>query len=143
MKLGLALSGGGTRGIAHAGVLQALEENEIKIDIIGGTSSGGIVASLYAMGYNPHKILSIFKKYSNEIVGVNSKPIISGITRFLGRKKGTFIGFKTGESLEQSFFNLAQKNGMEKITDIKMPLVIPAVDITESCEYIFTNYIPK
>ena len=40
MKLGLALSGGGIRGIAHAGVLKALEENNIKIDIIGGTSSG-------------------------------------------------------------------------------------------------------
>ena len=42
MKLGLALSGGGIRGIAHAGVLKALEENNIKIDAIGGTSSGPI-----------------------------------------------------------------------------------------------------
>lgn len=38
MKLGIALSGGGIRGIAHAGVLKALEDNNIKIDIIGGTS---------------------------------------------------------------------------------------------------------
>ena len=44
MKLGLALSGGGIRGIAHAGVLKALEENNIKIDAIGGTSSGSIIA---------------------------------------------------------------------------------------------------
>lgn len=43
MKLGLALSGGGIRGIAHAGVLKALEENNIKIDAIGGTSSGSIM----------------------------------------------------------------------------------------------------
>ena len=40
MKIGIALSGGGIRGIAHAGVLRALEENGIKIDIIGGTSCG-------------------------------------------------------------------------------------------------------
>ena len=51
MKLGLALSGGGIRGIAHAGVLKALEENNIQIDAIGGTSSGSIIAALYAMGY--------------------------------------------------------------------------------------------
>ncbi|MBR3003277.1 MAG: patatin-like phospholipase family protein [Clostridia bacterium] len=143
MKLGLALSGGGIRGIAHAGVLQALEENNIKIDIIGGTSSGGIVASLYAMGYTPHKIFNIFKKNANNIVGINSKPLISGLTSFIGRKKATFIGFKTGESLEESFLNLGKVNGIEKISDIKMPLVIPAVDIADSREYIFTNYIPK
>ena len=53
MKLGVALSGGGIRGIAHAGALKALEENNIKIDVIGGTSSGSIIATLYAMGYSP------------------------------------------------------------------------------------------
>lgn len=58
MKLGIALSGGGIRGIAHAGVLKALEDNNIKIDIIGGTSSGSLVASLYAM-----RIFSILYLY--------------------------------------------------------------------------------
>ena len=48
-KSGIALSGGGIRGIAHAGALKALEDNGIKIDAIGGTSSGSLVASLYAM----------------------------------------------------------------------------------------------
>ena len=61
MKLGVALSGGGIRGIAHAGVLQALEDKGIKIDIIGGTSSGGMVASLYAIGYKPYTIYQLFK----------------------------------------------------------------------------------
>ena len=46
MKIGLALSGGGTRGIAHAGVLKSLEENAIRTDIIGGTSAGSMIASL-------------------------------------------------------------------------------------------------
>ena len=56
MKLGIELYGGGIRGIAHAGVLKALEDNNIKIDIIGGTSCGSIIASLYAMGYKPNYI---------------------------------------------------------------------------------------
>ena len=64
MKIGIALSGGGIRGIAHAGVLKALEDNNIKIDVIGGTSSGSLIASLYAMGYSPYYIYILFKKYS-------------------------------------------------------------------------------
>ena len=55
MKLGLALSGGGIRGIAHAGVLKALEDNNIKVDVIGGTSSGSMIASLYAVGYSQNR----------------------------------------------------------------------------------------
>ena len=56
MKLGLALSGGGIKGLAHAGVIKALEENGIKIDIIGGTSAGSMISTLYAIGYTPDEI---------------------------------------------------------------------------------------
>lgn len=143
MKLGLALSGGGIRGIAHAGVLKALEENNIKVDIIGGTSSGGIIASLYAMGYSAEKIFYIFQKYANNVVSANTTPIISSISSFIGRKKGKFIGFKTGDGLEQSYLDLSKSNGLKKMCDIKMPLVIPAVDMADCTEYVFTNYIPK
>ena len=65
MKLGLALSGGGIRGIAHAGVLKALEENNIKIDILGGTSSGSMITALYAIGYTPDEIYELFKRNSS------------------------------------------------------------------------------
>ena len=61
MKIGVALSGGGIRGIAHAGALKAFEENGINIDIIGGTSSGSLVAVLYAMVYTPYYIYMLFK----------------------------------------------------------------------------------
>ena len=77
MKIGIALSGGGIRGIAHAGVLKALEDNGIKIDMIGGTSSGSLIASLYAMGYTPYYIYVLFKRYAGEIIAVETKPIIS------------------------------------------------------------------
>ena len=52
-KVGLVLSGGGAKGITHIGIIRALEENNIPIDYIAGTSMGAIVGSLYAMGYSP------------------------------------------------------------------------------------------
>ena len=144
MKLGLALSGGGIRGIAHAGVLKALEDNKIKIDIIGGTSSGSLIASLYAMGYSPYYIYIIFKRYAKEIVEINATPIITGIGGFMKNKKVCVTGLKTGEKIEKAFDHLASRKGVKKILDItKMPLVIPTVDIASSQEYIFTNQKPK
>jgi NTE family protein len=56
-KIGIALSGGGARGMAHIGVLQALEENSIFPDVISGTSAGSIVGALYAAGKKPLEIL--------------------------------------------------------------------------------------
>lgn len=144
MKLGLALSGGGIRGIAHAGALKALEDNGIKVDVIGGTSAGALVASLYALGYSPYYIYILFKRYSKEIVGINSAPIISGIGRFMMNKEVTLTGLKSGKSIETTYDNLALKKGVKVIKDIKdIPLIIPAVDIGEAKEYIFTNRIPE
>lgn len=59
-KVGLVLSGGGAKGLAHIGVLKAIEEAGVKIDYIGGTSMGAIVGGLYASGYNAAQIDSIF-----------------------------------------------------------------------------------
>ena len=58
-KIGLALSGGGTRGIVHVGVLKALEENGIHPTIISGTSAGSIVGAMYAHGYSPAEMMTI------------------------------------------------------------------------------------
>lgn len=144
MKLGLALSGGGIRGIAHAGALKALEDNHIKIEVIGGTSSGALIASLYALGYSPYYIYILFKRYSKDIAGINSAPIISGIGNFVKNKKIPITGLKTGNSIEEAYNDLALRKGVKSIQDIKnMPLVITAVDIGEAKEYIFTNRIPE
>ena len=59
-KLGIALSGGGSKGFAHAGALKALEEFGYKPDIIAGTSAGAITAALYSAGYAPHEICQLF-----------------------------------------------------------------------------------
>lgn len=58
-KVGLVLSGGGAKGAAHIGVIKALEENNIPIDYITGTSIGAIIGSLYAMGYSPEEMLEL------------------------------------------------------------------------------------
>jgi len=63
-KIGIALSGGGIKGLCHAGVLKALEEHGIKPDILSGVSSGSVVAALYADGYSPDEIALLFEDIS-------------------------------------------------------------------------------
>ena len=58
-KVGLVFSGGGAKGLAHIGVLKALEENNIPVDFITGTSMGAIVGAMYAAGYSPAEMESI------------------------------------------------------------------------------------
>ncbi|MEA3448123.1 MAG: patatin-like phospholipase family protein [Bacteroidota bacterium] len=60
-RVGLVMSGGGAKGMAHIGVIKALEENNIPIDYITGTSIGAIVGSLYAMGYTTDEMITLFK----------------------------------------------------------------------------------
>jgi len=143
MKLGIALSGGGIRGIAHAGVLHALEKNGIKPDIIGGTSCGSIVASLYAMGYSPYHIFLLCKRYGKVIAKANAMPILSGIHNSICNKKMSISGLNNGEKMEEVCDRLAGRRGIYKINDIKIPIVIPAVDMISGKEYIFTNHKPE
>ena len=60
MNRGLALSGGGFRGVAHVGVIKALEEAEISPTHVSGTSAGAIVGALYAYSYNWKDILKFY-----------------------------------------------------------------------------------
>ena len=75
MKIGLALAGGGVKGAAHIGVIKALKENGIEIDMVAGTSIGSIVASLLAMGYTTSEMLELFKYSSKEIMKTDAKHI--------------------------------------------------------------------
>ena len=61
-KVGVALSGGGARGLAHLGVLQVLEESGVPVDVVAGTSMGGIVACLYAAGIPLDDLIAFSKK---------------------------------------------------------------------------------
>lgn len=60
-RVGLVMSGGGARGLAHIGVIRMLEENNIPIDYVAGTSMGAIVAALYSMGYTPDEMIELMK----------------------------------------------------------------------------------
>ena len=139
MKVGVSLAGGGIRGIAHVGVLKALEENNIKVAAIAGTSAGSIIATLYAMGYSPYYIYLLFKRYARDIINIRSKPIINGITNFIRNNKIGIAGLSDGNEFEKMYDELARKKGFRLFGDIKMPLLVSAVDIGESKEYIFTN----
>ncbi|MGO2103763.1 MAG: patatin-like phospholipase family protein, partial [Psychroflexus halocasei] len=62
LRVGLVLSGGGAKGLAHIGVIKKIEEAGIRIDEIGGTSMGAIIGGLYAAGYTTHQLDSVFRQ---------------------------------------------------------------------------------
>lgn len=136
MKLGLALAGGGIKGAAHIGAIKALEENGIKIDAVAGTSIGSIVASLYAMGYSPEKMLEIFKFFAKEIIKVDPKHFAGNLK---SSRKLFGYGLLSGENTELALKECAREKNIKHLKDIKMPISIPTVDIVENKKYVFTN----
>ncbi|MEG2218965.1 MAG: patatin-like phospholipase family protein [Muribaculaceae bacterium] len=77
-SVGLVLSGGGAKGIAHIGVIQAFEDNNIPIDYITGTSMGAIVGGMYAIGYTPDEMMELllsngFADWSTGVINENLK----------------------------------------------------------------------
>lgn len=137
MKIGLALSGGGMRGIAHAGVLKALEENNVNIDIYTGTSSGSHIAFLSAIGYGSKEIYDLFNKYAFELVGNSLEPII--LDSILFNKEIRFEGFRSGKPIEDIYNMIAINKGISEIKDVKVPLGIVATNITDEKETIFSS----
>lgn len=139
MKIGLCLSGGGVKGAAHIGALKALEEENIKIDCISGTSSGSIVSSLYAMGYTPNEIYLLFKKFGKEISKVDILKIIKLIYGLIFKRKIIIEGLNSGNKLYKIVQEQAAKKEIKQIKDIKMPLIIPSVNLYNGEIYLFTS----
>lgn len=97
----LVLSGGGVRGFAHMGVIQALNENGIYPDVISGTSAGAIAATLYADGYTPEEVRGFFKekellKYIEIIIPKKGLVKMTGIIKLLKK----YLRAKTFEELK-------------------------------------------
>jgi NTE family protein len=111
MTLGLVLSGGGARGVAHIGVLKALEEIGVKFSIVSGTSAGSIVGSLYAYGYKPDEIFTLIKTLS----------IFKSV-----RPAWTWAGLLRMDGLQDLLLKNMPENSFEKL---KMPLTIAATEI--------------
>ena len=120
-KLGLVLSGGGARGFAHIGVLKALEEKNIRPEVISGSSAGAIVGAFYADGYSPDESYEIFSQNKLFKYFEFSKPGIglmkvSGLTNVL---KGNL----KAHTFEQ----------------LKIPLFACAVDLNNGTEIYFSS----
>ncbi len=143
MSIGLCLSGGGIKGVAHIGALQALEDNNISIDCISGTSSGSIVATLYAIGYTPNEIYDFFVKYAKEITHISLKNIFKLISGLIFKHKITIQGLNDGNKLEKIMFQACSSKGVCFINEIDFPLSIPSVDIQNGNAYIFTSKKPR
>ncbi|MBD0851129.1 patatin-like phospholipase family protein [Maribacter arenosus] len=121
MHIGLALSGGGFRGIAHIGVIKALEEHQISPDYIAGTSAGAIVGALYAHGKNAQEILDFFK--SVDIFSFNNFTMYKP-------------GFIDTEKLYDSFKEIL---GTDNFSVLKKRLFITATNILEGTLQIFSE----
>jgi len=121
MKIGITLSGGGARGIAHIGVLKALEEMGVEISVISATSAGSIVGSLYAYGIKPDKIfeqvqqLTLFKSM---------------------RPAWTWAGLLTMDWLRDLIVKNIPENNFNAL---KIPLTIAVTDIRKGQVQYFSS----
>ncbi|MES2267502.1 MAG: patatin-like phospholipase family protein [Bacteroidota bacterium] len=117
--IGLVLSGGGARGIAHLGLLQGLEELDIKPKIISGVSAGAVIGAFYAAGYTPKQILRIAKDHSP--MSIVAAVMTSG-------------GLFSPEVLKEVLMKAIPQNGFEFL---KMPLLVTATDIRKCLSLTF------
>ena len=111
MKLGLVLSGGGARGVAHIGILKALNEMGVKFSMVSGTSAGSIVGALYAYGYSPDEIFSLIKTLS----------IFKSV-----RPSWTWGGLLRMDGLQELLLKHMPENSFEKL---HLPLTVAATEI--------------
>ncbi|MCY0969309.1 patatin-like phospholipase family protein [Chryseobacterium wangxinyae] len=142
-KTGLVLSGGGTKGIAHAGVLKFLSEKNIDVDILSCCSAGSIVGCLYAIGKKPEEILDFFQSiyfFNWKHFTFNQPGLVSSII-FANYLKPIFQDMKIGD-LDKEVRIVATElvSGTEKIFD-KDFKVIDAMIASCSIPGITTPYI--
>ncbi len=125
-ELGIVLSGGGARGLAHIGILKVLEKEKIKISCISGCSMGGLVGAVYALTNSVDQVEEIFLRHTS------LRALISIVDRS-PRRRGLIIG--------KRLRNLISNIIGEKTTfaDLKIPLVVNAVDLITSQEITFTE----
>lgn len=119
MKTGLALSGGGIRGLAHIGVLKALEEHRIRPSYISGTSAGAIVGALYAAGLPWQEILRFF----------NSVNLFS-LQKYAWKKPGLVASHK----FYQEFKAVLPSDNFDALN---IPLFITATNILDGSLKVF------
>lgn len=156
LKVGLVLSGGGAKGLAHIGALKAIEKSGIRIDYIGGTSMGAIIGALYASGYSPDQLDSIFSETNfNKLI----QDEIPRKTKSFHEKKGSekyavvlpFDDFKLGLpsalSGGQNVYNLLAKLtthiDVTDFSELPIPFFCVATNVETGEEVILDKgYLP-
>jgi NTE family protein len=118
-RIGLALGGGAARGFAHIGVIQVLEEQGIKVDLVAGTSAGSLVAALYASGLSGREMALLAEGMDEGAITDWAFP-----TRGLIR----------GEALARY---VREKTGGKQIEQMKLPLGIVATDLSDGSGILF------
>lgn len=125
-KLGLALSSGGARGLAHVGVLQVLEENGIEIHAIAGSSMGAYIGALWAAGFSGKDLENLAgEMHDRRQLWRLADPLIPPM-------KGLFRGLKARAHLERSLGNL-------KFEDLERRILAVAVDIDTKERIVFRS----
>ncbi|MBR2433397.1 MAG: patatin-like phospholipase family protein [Clostridia bacterium] len=119
-KIGLVLSGGGTRGFAHLGAIKAFEEYGLKFDFVSGTSAGSLVGAFYASGMKFEDMLNIARK-------IDEKDIRTS--------KLVFVPSKT-EGIEKI---ITDNLGDINIEDLQIPFTATAVDLKSTDEVCLTK----
>lgn len=135
MSIGVAFSGGGIKAAFHIGVLMALEEAGIDIEFLSGTSSGAIVASMYACGFSPYSILNIFNFYSRKVVEIDSKSVFKSLINI---NKGSRCINKY-DNLERILYSVFKSKKIFNINEVKKKLAICTVDINYGKVVYFVN----
>jgi NTE family protein len=112
MKIGISLSGGGARGVAHLGVLQALQEMDIRPHLLAGVSAGAMVGAMYAQGYSPKEILPIVMKLK--------------VSNFLQPSAFRKPGWFNLEKMDKILRQYIPHNSFE---NLQIPLTVSATDV--------------
>lgn len=128
MKIGVALAGGGLKGVAHIGALKALEELGINIEYISGTSSGAAMATLYALGYTPDEMETITEESYKKIVKIKKRTIAKYVAQSMWHKKIELKGIIKGETVEKIVEEYASKKQVYDMTDIKKNFAMITAD---------------
>lgn len=123
-EVALACTGGGVKSAINIGVIRGLDELGITITAISGASLGSCVAILYAMGYNPKEILKIYESNMKYFSKFTLKDILCSLPNLLLRG-----GLKNPKTIEKSVIKNC-KDGIAKMSDFKIPVIIPSMDIT-------------
>lgn len=135
----MALSGGGTRGAAHVGVLTALEEEGLLPERIAGTSAGSIVAGLYAYGMeisDMRELVGLLARHGRSLLDPELLCLLSFLPQIITGRRVALTGLLKGNRLLKLLCRLTE--GAE-LSEIPGGILIPAVDLGSGNTITFTN----